>query len=165
MDKGSHPLKGTGFRATLKPDLEPDKEASKTPRLTFSGRLLTTSFSPRPWPVLRHRTVDPGSWKKPVERPSLSEMSVFSEVQPHGSKRLSPASLGGGRCSEPGGIEKCRAACRLLEPQQKPCMWVLLPGSEASSCRTTVSGSTWTTVPVYGAGWEVNRHSVLLASI
>lgn len=58
MDKGSHPLKGAGFRATLKPDLEPDKAASKTPLLTFSRRLLTTSFSPRPWPVLRHRTVD-----------------------------------------------------------------------------------------------------------
>lgn len=166
MDKGSHPLKGSGFRATLKPDLEPDKAASKTPLLTFSRRLLTTSFSPRPWPVLRHRTVDRVQQLEKTSRATfaLGDVSFLRGSAPWLETPF-PASLGGGRCSDPGGTEKCRAARCLPEPQQKPHARVLLLRSEASPHRTAVSGSKWTTVPVCGAEREGNGHGVSPASV
>lgn len=133
----SCPLKGAGLRATLKPDPEPDKAASKTQLLTFCRRPLTTSFSPRPCLVIRPWTVDPVQQLEETSQVTFTLGDVsLSEDQPLSLKRVHRISLGGGKYKNPGGMEKCRAPPRLPKSQQirkNVGFGAVGPGSSSSS--------------------------------
>ena len=103
----------------MKPDLEPDKAASKIPLLTFSRRLPTASFSPRPWLTIHHWMADP---VQQLEKTSRVTLALGDVRAVRGlvlrSSQVHQLPLDGGKHGDPGAVEERRAPPCLPKSRQ-----------------------------------------------